>query len=373
MATLLRILVGLTALTGAGALAYLGVVKPPLDFGPRPVFGLAVLCAVVALASVVPAMRRVALRVVGATVFLASVASVAETWEGEYRPWAVAGLIVAGLPALFSALMGRLPRLTRLAEPLPQQRLREHLENPWYLQTSAAGTARLGEASGNARKTTASCVIDECRVNFGPPPREFTWKQRKRLRVRRPYFWLRWDPLNIHYRHQRKVLAFGEIVWAHLVQADDGLRQRSTSDQPAEVIYSFDPFFDAELDELGRIAGGIAALKGTEPEDPVARRIARHLAARRSRVTRLRVPEEYTGGRDVYLTSMMVTRKHLPDFVLACPFFPLIACEEASPAVMILPSRYWPISLVCIWLDAADPRNPRGPLCSALAVGKVGA
>ncbi len=192
-------------------------------------------------------------------------------------------------------------------------------------------------------------VLDVCRENFGRPPRQFRFFERMDLTIRRCHISLLWDPLKVHYKQQKIVQTEGQIVWGHLVQANSSLFDKGPNDCPADVIYSFDPFFDDRLDALAEIAEAVSELKGTEPNEPGQLEVARHLTDEYTRIFKHPVPPEMTGGREVFLTSLMVIRKHLPGYYLQNGYFPLVACPDMTPALLILPARYWPKALIAAW------------------------
>ena len=151
------------------------------------------------------------------------------------------------------------------------------------------------------------------------------------------------------YLRQLLVRKTGEVVWAHIVQANEDLFAKGFGDLPADVIYSFDPHFDDAVEELEQIAGSLFELKGTKPEEPAAKKIARHLTRETTRAWKLPVPDYLTEGRSVFLQTIMVCRAHLPNRHLSQSFFPLIACREKTRAVLILSKRYWPEELIAAW------------------------
>jgi hypothetical protein len=192
-------------------------------------------------------------------------------------------------------------------------------------------------------------VIDACRAEFGPPPRQFTWKEWFHLLMipLNPALWM--DSLLWVYFRQGTLRKNGEIVWGHIVQANNALFSKGFGDLPADVIFSFDPHYDDAIGELEGIAAALFELKGTRPEDPAAKRIAKHLTAEITRAWKLPVPVDLTGGREVFLTTIMVCRAHLPGRHLAASLFPLLATREQTKAAMILSSRYWPAELLDCW------------------------
>lgn len=203
-------------------------------------------------------------------------------------------------------------------------------------------------ASGDALMKT---WIEACRANFGPPPRRFTWSEWFHLLM------VPIDPaiyfgslLSIYFR-QGTLRKTGEIVWGHIVQANNELFSRGFDDLPADVIFSFDPHYDDAVGELGQIASDLFALKGTKPEDPSARKIARNLTSEITRSWKLPVPAYLTGGREVFMTTIMVIRAHIPNRHLSESYFPLLVHREKTRVALVLSKRYWPEEMLAAWGD----------------------
>ncbi|WP_395967901.1 hypothetical protein [Actinomadura sp. 6N118] len=63
-----------------------------------------------------------------------------------------------------------------------------------------------------------------------------------------------------------------------------------------------------------------------------------------------RVPRSLAGSLPMITTTILVSRRHLPDGVLRDGMFPLIVHPELD-STMILPSRYWAPALAQAWSD----------------------
>jgi len=61
------------------------------------------------------------------------------------------------------------------------------------------------------------------------------------------------------------------------------------------------------------------------------------------------MPHSYTCGRAICFATCFIQPSHLPDGYLKRSSFPVIANPEESPALVLLPSRYWPPELVSQW------------------------
>ncbi|WP_131736004.1 hypothetical protein [Actinomadura roseirufa] len=196
-------------------------------------------------------------------------------------------------------------------------------------------------------------ILEECRARFGPAPRSFgRWDHWRHLRLAPP-LWLQlnredllWDVLGGH----RDALTRGQVVWGHVVRANTPLFEAGRGDSPASVVYSFAPVFDDEPDELALVAQRLFRLSGSPQEDPELRKLATSIADEKARELRVPVPPSLAGSEPVFLTTVLVSRRHLPSGYLSASQFPLVAHPDVKGA-MILPSRFWPESLIRDWTN----------------------
>jgi hypothetical protein len=191
-------------------------------------------------------------------------------------------------------------------------------------------------------------LLGEVRRAIRPIPRWRGVLAHLRLRVRPPGWFPQTDDLMEVYRRQGTLMREGDIVWGALVQANAHLFQPGPDDHPAMAIHSEDPYFEDDPARLAAVARRLSELKGTTPDDPGERRWAEMITDEMERGMGWVAPKSCTGGRQVISTGFMVFRRHLPDGVLRCGWFPLLTHPE-TPAVMIVPSKYWPPDLVRIW------------------------
>lgn len=187
-------------------------------------------------------------------------------------------------------------------------------------------------------------IIDQCRVRFGPAPRSFSLGERMALTTRPPA-WMykhRKDDLWEIYQRRDDLLQNGTVVWGCLVQANEILFAPGETDAPAMAIYSPDRYYDNHVDELADLASHLFRLKGTQPTIPALAEFARIITDEMTRPMRFPIPAMLAGGHDVFATSIMVQRAHLPHGFLTGGIFPLVIAPGRARATMILPSRYWP-------------------------------
>src|SRR5687768_5921828 len=213
----------------------------------------------------------------------------------------------------------------------------------------------IGSRAALTMRTQLSQELEQCRQRFGSAPRTFPASERSYLTLQPPGWCRLWrDPLMQFYNSQEQIRQHGQIVWGHLVQANNLLYEPGSDDCPASAIFSLDPWFDDHLDELEAIAHRLLALKETSPNDPLAAPIARYLTAETERQVSLPVPRHRTGGREVYIGDIMVHRKHLPNGYLSVSFFPVVVLP--GHGMMMVPSRFWGDALATAW--SAESVNP---------------
>ena len=85
------------------------------------------------------------------------------------------------------------------------------------------------------------------------------------IKLRRPEWLDSEDPMSEIYENKSLLLQKGEVIYAHIVQANTILFKRFPSfDCPAQIVYSLDPYFMEQPDVLQDIAWGIYSYKGQD-------------------------------------------------------------------------------------------------------------
>ncbi len=186
-------------------------------------------------------------------------------------------------------------------------------------------------------------MLLECRELIGDPPRELPLRDWFYWRMVKPKSLLQHGKDGCHeiYRNQRVLRNEGRVVWGVLVQANSQLFQPGPTDSPAMIVYSPRPEFDGAITSLGKIAKAMFSVKGTTPDDPEVDAFAAEITNERVRSFQNRIPRAFSGKWEVYQSTVMVARKHLPKKYLTNSFFPLLICPEKCRQCMILPSRFW--------------------------------
>jgi hypothetical protein len=191
-------------------------------------------------------------------------------------------------------------------------------------------------------------LLEGVRAAIGAPPRVLEMATIASLTPSPPSWFRATDRLAEVYRRLELLLLEGEVVWGALVQANNKLFRPGPDDHPALAIYATDRSFDEGSTDLQAIAHQLFRLKNTTPDDPAERRLAGLITNEMDRGMGWTVPKSLTGGREVLSSTFMVFRSHLPGRHLQSGWFPLLI-HAATPAIMIVPSLYWPRTLVTPW------------------------
>ncbi|HYT92021.1 MAG TPA: hypothetical protein VEL76_25120 [Gemmataceae bacterium] len=198
-------------------------------------------------------------------------------------------------------------------------------------------------------------LLRACRDSFGPPPRSLSPLSPDRLVLPQDLekvFIASNDGLLRILKDQDRLLARGQVYWGTLVQANQILFQpQNRMTLPANAIYSTDPFFDGRLSLLASMARGLFAQKGSTRADRELQGFVDAVTDELARVLRREMPHSYTGGRSVCLATCFIQPSHLPDGYLRRSSFPVVVNPEETPAMMLLPSRYWSPELVSHWRE----------------------
>ena len=139
------------------------------------------------------------------------------------------------------------------------------------------------------------------------------------------------------------VIESGKIYYAHIVQANSRLfedKAFAMLTHPAVVIYSTDQYFEQNPLALSKLARFLFESRNT---DNWAGKILNNEYEYESN---LQVPMEWTDGRVVYMTTVMIYRKHLPLGYLSDSLLPIIANPQSATAVFVVDVKYWTQPLI---------------------------
>ncbi|MCK9480118.1 MAG: hypothetical protein M0R40_11600 [Firmicutes bacterium] len=162
-------------------------------------------------------------------------------------------------------------------------------------------------------------------------------------RLRGQPYWTKSHEIGNQYKMQNVFLTQGQVYYASLVQANVALFQPGLQNHGAEILFSTDNYFDAQPLRLREIARELFQYKNKDAKD-----IPKHLADIISIISNehkyifnVKVPTEITDGREVFITTLIIHRHHLPKRKLVSGLFPIIALPDKVNACMVLPKRFW--------------------------------
>ena len=159
------------------------------------------------------------------------------------------------------------------------------------------------------------------------------------------------DPMSEIYSKKSLLLQHGEIVYAHIVQANTILFKRFPPfNYPAQMVYSVEPYFMKHPEVLQDIAWGIYKYKGQEldmvPDE--WKEVARVITDEYDR-TDFTFELNVDGEPLAYnLIPTMIYRKLLSKGKLCGNLLPVLTVSDCKQ-VMILPKKYWTKKFREVW------------------------
>lgn len=148
--------------------------------------------------------------------------------------------------------------------------------------------------------------------------------------------------LVVNRRERRLYEADAEEFVGWIVQANTALYSAGGIDRPAQVLVAFDGVPAVPDPSVGELAARMAALKGREPSDGTEAFVADLVNDESYKpFERFRLPDEFTGGREVYSVHVWVERSLLPDSRLQHPFIRCLLFRD-QPDTRPLMGRYRP-------------------------------
>lgn len=153
-------------------------------------------------------------------------------------------------------------------------------------------------------------------------------------------------PMRPHY----EILANqGRVVWGCVAQVNRGMFAPGPHDLPGVTVYSADPHYDANPQDLLAVGRACFRFKNTEPVDAEFKDVAARLTDEFDQTLRMALPKRLTDARAVFLAGTMFHRARLPDGVLRGSLVPLVIAPDATEANMILQLPYWSKTLRDSW------------------------
>jgi hypothetical protein len=199
-------------------------------------------------------------------------------------------------------------------------------------------------------------TLRACNQNLGGRTAE-SWSEAREYLEIPPPLWGKgprsgWNPPGIQARLHEK----GIVVTGVFVRHDPNLGRLAPQDLAGDVVYGLDPWFSKDPEELLEIAESVFDAQeqenGREPDATEP-----SLPAGSELVRAFEVPRSLARDHQVFMTTIVVARKHLPGGVLADRTVPLLVDPDDVGTCTVLPSKYWPDALVDEWVEY-DPVPP---------------
>jgi hypothetical protein len=196
-------------------------------------------------------------------------------------------------------------------------------------------------------------LIQKTRHGFGNPLRKFSFWQRWYNKIHPPS-WMdtKTDGLANIYRDYKLLLEQGLVVWGQIVQANSVLFEKGPDDAPAALLFSMDSDFDGNIQSLEEMAQYMYSFKNEDTSEmsEELKHFIDVISDEYIRVFNQPLPDDLTGDKEVYFTSIMIHRKHIPGRCLKQGAFPILAAPSLTDQVMPLPEKYWSPELVQAWM-----------------------
>lgn len=173
------------------------------------------------------------------------------------------------------------------------------------------------------------------------------------IRLSRPVWLNSEDPMSEIYENKALLLQKGEIIYAHIVQANTILfKMFPPFDCPAQIVYSAEPYFMEQPDVLQDVAWGIYSYKGQDTDSVPNewKEVARVITDEYDRsdfTFSLKLKEKSV---EYHMIPTMIYRKLLPKRKLCGNLLPVLAIPE-SKQVLILPKEYWTKKFTKAWVE----------------------
>jgi hypothetical protein len=110
-----------------------------------------------------------------------------------------------------------------------------------------------------------------------------------------------------------------------------------------------DPSIDEDPEKLQDIAKTLYSLKDGESDNEELNKVVQVITDEYTTWMNHHVSAAATGTIDVFYSTIMVHRKHLPLNYLKSGWFPLLIHPTKTKCAMILPSKYWDPRMAEIW------------------------
>ena len=138
----------------------------------------------------------------------------------------------------------------------------------------------------------------------------------------------------------------GEVVYACLVQANTLLfKKQPAINCPAAIIFSYDDYYKNNPAELLKISRLLFSFKNKPNPNEDIKLITDAITDEYKKYFNVPIPSYITEGRQVFYTTIMVYRLHLPQGRIVGPIFPIVSDPSRPKETYIVPKECWTVPL----------------------------
>lgn len=153
------------------------------------------------------------------------------------------------------------------------------------------------------------------------------------------------DKLHLVYENFEELFEHGEVYLSCILRANPSLFYQINGDRPAQVLYTNDDFFYQHPEELLKIVDTLYDIKKDNSYDSGEFSEFRNILNDDFyRPLNYKIPLSITNERNVWVTSIMVFREHIPFHKVSNFFYPFLVLNDKSIGGMIVPKWYWSIN-----------------------------
>ena len=196
---------------------------------------------------------------------------------------------------------------------------------------------------------TVGQELERIRARLGAPPRQVGRLMAWRHRIRPPEWLTTESPLYEGYRDRALLLEHGQVVWGHVVQANEELFSPGRDAFPAAIVFSVDPSYADRIGSLGEIAKQLFELKGCEVDDPEVNRFVSAITDETTPLLNERVPLESSTSGEVFYTTITIDPRNLPGRHLVLSWFPILVAPTLTRGCAVVDRWYWSSFLRSFW------------------------
>ena len=150
------------------------------------------------------------------------------------------------------------------------------------------------------------------------------------------------DKLHLVYDNFNELFEHGEVYLSCILRANTSLFHQINGDRPAQVLYTNDEFFYTQPEELLKMVDTLYKIKNdTSYEYGELSELREILNGEYCRPLNYKLPLSITNDKNIWLTSIMVFREHIPFHKMSNFFYPFLALPDKNIGGMIVPKWYW--------------------------------